>query len=63
MQNVSLKVLEKSLKFLFKKGYEPCLSHFPEWNAILMDVMPPHLLTLMDGMHSSLHHFNEGNAP
>ena len=24
MRNVSLKVLEKSLKFLFKKGYEPC---------------------------------------
>ena len=24
MENVSLKVLEKSLKFLFKKGYEPC---------------------------------------
>ena len=23
MQNVSLKVLEKSLKFLFKKGYKP----------------------------------------
>ena len=25
MRNVSLKVLEKSLKFLFKKGYEPGL--------------------------------------
>ena len=24
MRNVSLKVLVKSLKFLFKKGYEPC---------------------------------------
>ena len=24
MGNVSLKVLEKSVKFLFKKGYEPC---------------------------------------
>ena len=24
MANVSLKVLEKSGKFLFKKGYEPC---------------------------------------
>ena len=24
MGNVSLKVLEKSLKFLSKKGYEPC---------------------------------------
>ena len=27
MRNVSLKVLEKSLKFLFKKGYEPCASN------------------------------------
>ena len=25
MENVSLKVLEKSLNFLFKNGYEPCL--------------------------------------
>ena len=24
MGNVSLKVLEKSLNFLFKNGYEPC---------------------------------------
>ena len=24
MLNVTLKVLKKSLKFLFKKGYEPC---------------------------------------
>ena len=24
MGNVSLKVLEKSLNFLFKKGYKPC---------------------------------------
>ena len=24
MGNVSLKVLKKSLNFLFKKGYEPC---------------------------------------
>ena len=24
MRNVSLKVLEKSLSFLFQKGYEPC---------------------------------------
>ena len=24
MANVSLKVLEKSLNFLFKNGYEPC---------------------------------------
>ena len=28
MGNVSLKVFEKSLKFLFKKGYEPCVWHF-----------------------------------
>ena len=26
MGNMSLKVLEKSLDFLFKKGYEPCLN-------------------------------------
>ena len=26
MRNVSLKVLEKSLNFLFKNGYEPCKS-------------------------------------
>ena len=26
MGNVSLKVLEKSLNFLFKNGYEPCIS-------------------------------------
>ena len=25
MGNVSLKVLEKSLNFLFKNGYEPCI--------------------------------------
>ena len=25
MGNVSLKVLEKSLSFLFKNGYEPCI--------------------------------------
>ena len=25
MGNVSLKVLEKSLNFLFKNGYEPCM--------------------------------------
>ena len=29
MRNVSLKVLVKSLKFLFKKGYEPC--HLELW--------------------------------
>ena len=28
MGNVSLKVLEKSLNFLFKKGYEPCTVYF-----------------------------------
>ena len=27
MRNVSLKVLVKSLKFLFKKGYEPWINH------------------------------------
>ena len=29
MGNVSLKVLEKSLNFLFKNGYEPCPAHCP----------------------------------
>ena len=28
MGNVSLKVLENSLNFLFKKGYEPCTVYF-----------------------------------
>ena len=28
MGNVSLKVLEKSLNFLFKKGYKPCTVYF-----------------------------------
>ena len=28
MGNVSSKVLEKSLNFLFKKGYEPCTVYF-----------------------------------
>ena len=28
MGNVSLKVREKSLNFLFKKGYEPCRVYF-----------------------------------
>ena len=51
MRNVSLKVLEKSLKFLFKKGYEPCLrctcdyyknSFYPtiaQWNNLLPEIV------------------------
>ena len=33
MGNVSLKVLEKSLNFLFKNGYEPWIDHF-QYNKI-----------------------------
>ena len=40
MRNVSLKVLEKSLKFLFKKGYEPCLGS-PELKSTAMLVNSP----------------------
>ena len=41
MRNVSLKVLVKSLKFLFKKGYEPCLPSFPD-----PPLFPPYPLPL-----------------
>ena len=45
MENVSLKVLEKSLKFLFKKGYEPCRTRFekdPEVSSVIEDISWPH---------------------
>ena len=34
MGNVSLKVLEKSLNFLFKKGYQPCIILILEWGSL-----------------------------
>ena len=33
MGNVSLKVLEKSSNFLFKNGYEPCVSNLSQFAA------------------------------
>ena len=45
MENVSLKVLEKSLKFLLKKGYEPCRTRFekdPERSSEMEDILWPH---------------------
>ena len=37
MGNVSLKVLENSLKFLFKKAYEPCIYFINE--SIILKIM------------------------
>ena len=45
MGKVILKVLEKSLKSLFKKGYEPCRAHFekdPEGSSEIEDISWPH---------------------
>ena len=44
MGNVSLKVLEKSLNFLFQKGYEPCSYRSQLWFERLYAVKLVHML-------------------
>ena len=39
MGNVSLKVLEKSLNFLFKNGYEPCMTQHVLSQLILHSII------------------------
>ena len=42
MRNVSLKVLVKSLKFLFKKGYEPCIQIYKTGGSLVFFEAEPH---------------------